>query len=80
MTNCHGGVESGKIKLRYIERSGGVIHAPGESLRKFAEAHCQENHGGRDRGFVPVARMGGKMAYWKSGALHINQTAHLVSF
>lgn len=79
MTTGHEG-KSGIVQLRYIERSGGLIAAPGESIRTAAENHCREHHGGRDRGMVPVQRMNGQLAYWRDGQLHlVGKTAHLLS-
>ena len=80
MTQSHNSEgKSGRTKIRYIERSGGVVIAPGDSLRIFAESHCREHHGGRNRGMVPISRMNGKLGYWKACALHIDQTAHFIS-
>lgn len=81
MANSHSSEgKSGILKIRYIERSGGVIAAPGDSLRVFAESHCQEHHNGRNRGMVPIERMGGQLGYWRDGELQlVGKTAHLVS-
>lgn len=82
MTTRHNGNEGkcGVNRIRYIERSGGLIAAPGDSIRTAAENYCRECHGGRDRGMVPIERMGGRLGYWRNGELHIvGKTAHLIS-